>query len=133
MTAAPAPAQEKPTRHRQSEQPPAREPSSAPRANVSARSRSTGSRLGPLPVVNLVVLEVGLALGLTLLAVDTALWWAALMLLLVAVPLALGRWRGHCGAVGPGHRWLLGALPWPQPHLSGSAGNGKSAATGRGR
>jgi type VII secretion protein EccE len=95
MTAAPAPAQQKPTCHRQSEQPPAREPSGAPRASVSARSRSTGSRLGPLPVVNLVVLEVGLALGLALLAVDTALWWAALMLLLVAVPLALGRWRGH--------------------------------------
>jgi len=49
-------------------------------------------------VVNLVVLEVGLALGLALLAVDTALWWAALMLLLVTVPLALGRWHG---------RWLV--------------------------
>ncbi|HZD14350.1 MAG TPA: type VII secretion protein EccE, partial [Pseudonocardiaceae bacterium] len=50
--------------------------------------------MGPLPVVNLVVLETGLALGLALLSVDTALWWAAVVLLLVAVPLALGRWRG---------------------------------------
>jgi type VII secretion protein EccE len=98
MTAAPAPPQQKSTRHRQSEQPLARESSGAPHTRVSARSRSTGSRLGPLPVVNLVVLEVGLALGLALLAVDTALWWAALMLLLVAVPLALGRWHG---------RWLV--------------------------
>jgi type VII secretion protein EccE len=98
MTAASAPPQQKSTRHRQSEQPPVRESSGAPHTRVSARSRSTGARLGPLPVVNLVVLEVGLALGLALLAVDTALWWVALMLLLVTVPLALGRWHG---------RWLV--------------------------
>ncbi len=64
-------------------------------AAVTARRRSTGSRLGPLPVVNLVLLEIGLAIGLALLAVDTALWWAALGVLLVATPLALGRWRGR--------------------------------------
>lgn len=102
MTAAPAPPQQEPTRHRQSEQPrasaPPREPTGAPRATVGARLRSTGSRLGPLPVVNLVVLEAGLALGLALLAVDTALWWAALVMLLVAAPVALGRWHG---------RWLV--------------------------
>ena len=67
-------------------------------ATVTVRRRSTGSRLGPLPVVNLVVLEIGLALGLALLAVDTALWWAALGVLLVAAALALVRWRG---------RWLM--------------------------
>ncbi len=67
-------------------------------ATVTARRRSTGSRLGPLPVINVVVLEIGLALGLALLAADTALWWVALAMLLVAVPLALGRWRG---------RWLM--------------------------
>src|SRR6476646_3877071 len=98
MTAAPAPPQQRSTRHRQSEQPPVRESSSAPRARVTARLRAAGSRLGPLPVVNLVVLEGGLALGLALLAVDTALWWAAVVLLLVAVPLAVGRWHG---------RWLV--------------------------
>ncbi|HSL06421.1 MAG TPA: type VII secretion protein EccE [Pseudonocardiaceae bacterium] len=67
-------------------------------ATVTVRRRSTGSRLGPLPVVNLVVLEIGLALGLALLAVDTALWGAALGVLLVAAALALVRWRG---------RWLV--------------------------
>ncbi|MGH3755429.1 MAG: type VII secretion protein EccE, partial [Pseudonocardiaceae bacterium] len=67
-------------------------------ATVTARWRSTGSCLGPLPVSNVVVLEIGLALGLALLAVDTALWWAALAVLLAAAPLALGRWRG---------RWLV--------------------------
>jgi type VII secretion protein EccE len=100
MTAAPA--QQEATRHRQSDHPrastPLRGSSGAPRARASARLRSTGSRLGPLPVVNLVVFEIGLALGLALLAVDTALWWAALVMLLVAVPLALGRWHD---------RWLV--------------------------
>jgi type VII secretion protein EccE len=88
-TAAQASAQEQ-ARHRES--------SGAPRARVSARPRSTGSRLGPLPVVNLVVLETGLALALALLAVDTALWWVAFAALLCAGPLALGRWHG---------RWLV--------------------------
>ncbi|PZS17757.1 MAG: type VII secretion protein EccE [Pseudonocardiales bacterium] len=102
MTAAPAPPQLESTRHRQSEQrrasTPLRQPSGAPRARVGAQLCSTGSSLGPLPVVNLVVLEAGAALGLALLAVDTALWWAALLMLLVAAPLALGRWHG---------RWLV--------------------------
>ena len=102
MTAPPAPPQQESTRHRKSEQPrastPLAQPSGAPRARVSARLRSTNSRLGPLPVVNLVALEAGLALSLAPLAIDTALWWAALALLLVATPLALGRWHG---------RWLL--------------------------
>ncbi|MDQ4011717.1 MAG: type VII secretion protein EccE [Actinomycetota bacterium] len=49
-------------------------------------------------MINVVVLEIGFALGLALFAVDTALWWAALAVLLVTTPLALGRWRG---------RWLV--------------------------
>src|SRR5918997_514205 len=67
-------------------------------ATVTARRRPTGSRLGPLPMINVVALEIGLALGLALFAVDTALWWAALAVLLIAAPLALGHWHG---------RWLV--------------------------
>jgi len=74
------------------------EPDVKPRAVWSARRRSTGSRLGPLPVVNLVVLQIGLGIGLMLLAASTALWWAALGVILVAAALALVRWRG---------RWLV--------------------------
>lgn len=59
-----------------------------------ARLRSAGRHLGPLPVVNLVVLEIGLALGLVLIVANPARWWAALPILLVAVPLGLGRWQG---------------------------------------
>ncbi len=90
MTAAPAPPRQEATRPRES--------AHASRATVTVRRRWNGARLGPLPVVNLVVLEIGLALGLALLAVDTVLWWAALFLLLITVPLALGRWQG---------RWLV--------------------------
>jgi type VII secretion protein EccE len=59
------------------------------------RLREPGAHLGPLPVINVVVLQVGLALGLALLAVDTALWVAALLVALITVPLALGRWHGR--------------------------------------
>ncbi|MGH3915420.1 MAG: type VII secretion protein EccE [Pseudonocardiaceae bacterium] len=54
--------------------------------------------MGPLPVVNLVVLQVGLAIGLVLLGIDTALWWVAAIVMLITTPLALARWRG---------RWLV--------------------------
>jgi len=49
-------------------------------------------------MVNLVVLQVGLAIGLVLVSIDTALWWAAVAVLLLAAPLGLARWRG---------RWLV--------------------------
>lgn len=102
MTAPPAPPQQESTRHRQSERLRAStslvQPGSAARPRVSGRLSATGSRLGPLPMVNLVALEAGLALGLALVTIDTALWWAAAVMILVAAPLALGRWHG---------RWLL--------------------------
>lgn len=85
MTAAQAPPRQESTR------PP--ESISPPRAPVTARLRSSGSRLGPLPVINLVVLEIGLALALALVTFDSGLWGPALVLLLIAVPLALGRWH----------------------------------------
>ena len=73
-------------------------PAATPATQAQLRRRAWGTRLGPLPVVNVVVLQIGLAIGLILLAVDRALWWAALAVLLGAVALGLGRWRG---------RWLL--------------------------
>ncbi|MGH3826722.1 MAG: type VII secretion protein EccE, partial [Pseudonocardiaceae bacterium] len=61
---------------------------------VTTRARSVGS----LPVVNMVVLEAGLAAAV--LARYTAVWCAVMLiaLALIALALALGRWRG---------RWLL--------------------------
>ncbi len=87
MTAAQAPPRQESARPRES--------ISAPRPPVTARLRSSGSRLGPLPVINLVILEIGLGLGLALITLDTGLWAAALILSLIAVPLALGRWHGQ--------------------------------------
>ncbi|MDQ4104835.1 MAG: type VII secretion protein EccE, partial [Actinomycetota bacterium] len=80
-------------------------------APAAPQLRSTRSRLGPLPLVNLVVLEIGLALGLALLAVDTALWWAALGVLLTTVSLGLGRWHG---------RWLVRWIELAVPYLARS-------------
>jgi type VII secretion protein EccE len=62
---------------------------------VTARLRSSGLRLGPLPVINVVVWEIELALGLALVTFDPGLWGLALVLLLIAAPLALGRWHGQ--------------------------------------
>lgn len=67
-----------------------RKSTGAPRSRAAARPRSPGARVGPLPVVNLVALELGL--GLALFAKHTTVCWPVL---LIAVTLALGRWRGH--------------------------------------
>lgn len=62
---------------------------------LRAQVRSRGARLGPLPVANVVVAQVGLGAGLALLAASTRLWWAALGVGLAALVLGLGRWRGE--------------------------------------
>jgi type VII secretion protein EccE len=69
-------------------------PQREPLRPVRARLHEPGARLGPLPVSNVVILEIGLALSLALLAVHAALWGAALLVALITVPLALGRWHG---------------------------------------
>lgn len=73
-------------------------PPAPPPGASRTRRHSTGARLGPLPVVNIVVLQVGFAVGLILLAVNTALWWAATLVLLLTAALAFVRRRG---------RWLV--------------------------
>ena len=59
------------------------------------RRRTNGASLGALPVSNLVVLEVGIAISLVLLAVDLGLRWAAIGLAAAAVLIAFLRWRGR--------------------------------------
>jgi type VII secretion protein EccE len=61
----------------------------------SVRRRTNGASLGSLPVSNLVVLEVGVAISLVLLAVDLGLRWTALGLAAVALLIAFLRWRGR--------------------------------------
>ncbi|WP_073480130.1 type VII secretion protein EccE [Streptoalloteichus hindustanus] len=65
------------------------------RAAMRARRRTMGASLGALPVVNLVVIEVGLALGLLLLAANSALWPVSAAVLLIALVVAFIRWRGR--------------------------------------
>lgn len=62
---------------------------------MSARRRHRGSSLGSLPVSNLVVLEVGLALGLVLLAIDLGLVYVSIGIAVAALVLAFLRWRGR--------------------------------------
>ncbi|MEU0796750.1 type VII secretion protein EccE [Amycolatopsis sp. NPDC005961] len=60
-----------------------------------ARRRSSGVSLGPLPVANLVVLEVGLAVGLVLLAINMSMKYVAIGVVGFALIVALLRWRGR--------------------------------------
>ncbi|MET0233682.1 MAG: type VII secretion protein EccE [Kibdelosporangium sp.] len=55
----------------------------------------TGASLGALPVTNLVVVELGLAIGLILLAIDTSLLYIAIGVTAVALLFAFIRWRGR--------------------------------------
>lgn len=62
---------------------------------MRARRRTVGASLGALPVSNLVVLELGLAVGLVILAVDETLLWVSATVLVVALVIALTRWHGR--------------------------------------
>ncbi|MFF5986342.1 type VII secretion protein EccE [Prauserella flavalba] len=60
-----------------------------------ARRRTFGASLGPLPVVNVVVLEIGLAIGLILLAINDGLLYVSIGIVAVALVLAFLRWGGQ--------------------------------------
>jgi type VII secretion protein EccE len=62
---------------------------------VSARRRTSGASLGALPVANLVVLEIGVAIGLVLLAVNLKLKWVAIGVAVLALLIAFLRWNGR--------------------------------------
>jgi type VII secretion protein EccE len=68
----------------------------AMRAAITARRRTIGVSLGALPVTNLVVVEVGLAIALILLAVDVRkLLYIAIGVFAVALVVAMLRWSGR--------------------------------------
>lgn len=54
-----------------------------------------GASFGALPVVNLVVLELGLAVGLVLITINAALVYVAVAVAIVALVIAFLRWRGR--------------------------------------
>jgi type VII secretion protein EccE len=62
---------------------------------ISARRRTSGASLGALPVANLVVLEVGVAIGLVLLAIDLKLKFVAIGVAAAALLMAFIRWHGR--------------------------------------
>lgn len=62
---------------------------------ISARRRTSGASLGTLPVANLVVLEIGVAIGLVLLAIDLRLKFVAIGVAAAALLVAFIRWHGR--------------------------------------
>jgi type VII secretion protein EccE len=62
---------------------------------MSARRRQRGASLGALPVTNLVVLEVAVAIGLIMLAINVDLVYVALAIAVIGLLVALIRWRGR--------------------------------------
>ncbi|WP_344859176.1 type VII secretion protein EccE [Amycolatopsis ultiminotia] len=59
-----------------------------------SRQRSGGITLGPLPVANLVLLEIAVAIGLVLLAITMSLKYVAIGVAVVGLILAFLRWGG---------------------------------------
>ena len=70
-------------------------PPRPPQPPVTARKRNAGASLGGLPVSNLVLIEVGLAIGLILLAINTTLLYEAAGVFVLGLILALLRWSGR--------------------------------------
>jgi type VII secretion protein EccE len=70
-------------------------PTNAPRGKLRARRRTTGASLGAIPVANIVVIEVGLALGLILVVINETLWPVAAGVAGFALIIAMLRRRGR--------------------------------------
>jgi type VII secretion protein EccE len=62
---------------------------------MSARRRTRGASLGSLPVINVVVLELAVAIGLVLLAINLDLVYVAIGIAVVGLLIAALRWRGR--------------------------------------
>jgi type VII secretion protein EccE len=76
--------------------PPQAQPASPPPRRVPpARRRKAGATIGGLPVANLVVLEVGVAIGLVLLAINSSLLYVAAGVAGLALILTFIRWSGR--------------------------------------
>jgi type VII secretion protein EccE len=74
---------------------PAANPANAVRAAITVRRRTIGASLGALPAANLVVIEVGLAIALIMLAIDLKLVYVAIGVLVLALIIALLRMNGR--------------------------------------
>lgn len=64
-------------------------------ARIRARRRTIGASLGAMPVANIVVFEIGLALGLITIAIDATLWPVAAGIAALGLIIALLRRRGR--------------------------------------
>lgn len=77
-------------------QPKAPEPASPPRARIRARRRRiNGVTLGGIPAANVVLIEVGLAIGFGLFLINQMLWPVSIGIAALAIVIALLRRRGR--------------------------------------
>lgn len=76
-------------------QPKASGPASAQRTRIRARRRTNGATLGAIPVANIVLIEVGLAIGLILVLINQTLWPVSAGVAALALIIALLRRRGR--------------------------------------
>jgi type VII secretion protein EccE len=76
-------------------QPKASGPANAARTRIRARRRTIGASLGAIPVANIVLIEVGLALGLILVIINKTLLPVAAGIAGLALIIALLRRRGR--------------------------------------
>lgn len=70
-------------------------PTDAPRQRLRARRRTSGASLGAIPVANIILIEVGLAIGLGLAIFDPNLWPVGAGIAGFALIIALLRRRGR--------------------------------------
>ncbi|GAA2809275.1 type VII secretion protein EccE [Saccharopolyspora taberi] len=76
-------------------QPKASGPANAQRTRIRARRRTNGATLGAIPVANIVLIEVGLAIGLVLVLINPTLWPVSAGVAGFALIIALLRRRGR--------------------------------------
>ncbi|MEO9220290.1 MAG: type VII secretion protein EccE [Mycobacteriaceae bacterium] len=80
------------------ERPPRRHSRIRTRAGADVQPRAVGTSLGGFPIVNVVILEMGIAAALVVVATMPSLWWLAVPLVVVALLVGAIRWNGRWAA-----------------------------------
>ena len=65
------------------------------RAGAEVQPRAVGTNLGGFPITNVVILEMGIAAALIVLATGPSLWWVAVPLVVITLAVGAIRWHGR--------------------------------------
>ena len=121
------------------ERPPRRHSRIRTRAGADVQPRAVGTNLGGFPIANVVILEMGIAAALIVVATETSLWWVAFPLVVIALALGAIRWHGRWVAQWVGiivgfkfRKHSRGASSVPRAAAGAELDHvGRSAPTGR--